>query len=676
MRRATRQAGLVLGVVVFSLAAASVGDARTIRVDGSSTAEEEDGSPAAPFKTIAAALSAVRPGDTVVIHEGVYRESLRVPSGRPGKPVTLRAADGQRVVVTGAEKIEGWKPAGDGRYTAVLDWRPDRLFVRGRPQAMARDPEQGWLASTEAGDDWLRAPESLKRLSLSHPLGEVRVWLQKGNVFGTFPLRKLDADKGVVWMEGVKKGRLSDSDKFYLRNRADWVRRAGDWAVEPEGDRFVLTLKPAEPGDLDAVEAPRRSGAVLRVRNASHVRIEGLEVAAGRRMGIEVHGGVRVDVLRCVVHDHGYVGISMRDVRHGSVRQNVVARNEHGVSVSYSQRVTVEENDVGHNRVDGVLVTWKSSDVTVRRNYVHHHLLWGHPDNIQVYRDVRRVRFQENLLLAGGQSIMMEQTRDGVVEGNMLVGSGAVMLILGHENAGHYRIAGNTFAMSGYGCMNLTWEDYEVNENVFFSGHGSALYGVRGIPGYRADRNLFWNSDRAEQPTILAADAGWLKDLAAVQESTGQDAHSVYANPRLRNAPIAFGVLDTRRLHDSTREKWYMRGGTALFRKGDHVEVNFDGVVRRVNEVEEETIAVSPGLDELPLKGWLVANWGECGDFRLDLRLREGSPGAKLASGGEPVGSRIDVGAYQRGDFNGDGRRDLPVAPPELRALRWSAAGD
>ena len=268
--------------------------------------------------------------------------------------------------------------------------------------------------------------------------------------------------------------------------------------------------------------------------------------------------------------------------------------------------------------------------------------------------------------MAGGQSVMMEETRDVVFQGNMIVGCGANMLIFGHKNAGHAEIHNNTLALSGYGCMSLTWEGYDVRENVIMTGHAGPVYGVRGIRDYAADRNLFWNSRRAPNPMVMATDTGWHRDFDVARESTGQDRNSVYADPGFRNAPVAFAVLDGHRLDESTRDTWYLRKGAPPFRAGDFVEVNFDGVRRQVTGVGEGTVAVKPGLKEKPIKGWLVANWGDNPDFRLDLRLADDSPGAQLSATGGPVGSPIDIQAYRAGDFNGDGRRDVPEVPPEL----------
>jgi parallel beta-helix repeat protein len=69
-------------------------------------------------RTIAEAASRAQPGDTVVIHAGVYRESVRIDrSGSQDQPITIRAAEGQTVILTGADRITDWtkddSPDGD-----------------------------------------------------------------------------------------------------------------------------------------------------------------------------------------------------------------------------------------------------------------------------------------------------------------------------------------------------------------------------------------------------------------------------------------------------------------------------------------------------------------------------------------------------------------------------------
>lgn len=67
--------------------------------------------------TLADALVMARPGDVVIVHQGVYRENLRLPRG-----VTWRVAEGERAVIDG-----GWdgKTATNGQGNLVLFNEPD-----------------------------------------------------------------------------------------------------------------------------------------------------------------------------------------------------------------------------------------------------------------------------------------------------------------------------------------------------------------------------------------------------------------------------------------------------------------------------------------------------------------------------------------------------------------------
>ena len=244
-------------------------------------------------------------------------------------------------------------------------------------------------------------------------------------------------------------------------------------------------------------------------------------------------------------------------------------------------------------------------------------------------------------------------------------------MILGHSNTTNFRLHNNTVAFSGYGCLSLTGHTYDVKDNVFVTGHAGPMYGVRGIKGYTGDRNLLWNAPGLTRRKVLVSDKAWHDDLAGFQAASGQDAASVYDDPKFRNAPRSLAVIDSHRLTDCTRETWILRKGFPPFGAGQTVEVNFDGVARKVTAVGGGSITVAPPLRVKPTKGWLIANWGDKTDLKLDLRLKPESPGAKLGAAGKPAGSTIDISAYRRGDFDGDGRRDLPPLPADLAPVAW-----
>ena len=70
--------------------------------------DQNPGTREAPWKTISRAAGTLQPGDTVLIYAGVYREHVEpARGGTPGRPITYRAAEGEEVVITGAEIVRG-----------------------------------------------------------------------------------------------------------------------------------------------------------------------------------------------------------------------------------------------------------------------------------------------------------------------------------------------------------------------------------------------------------------------------------------------------------------------------------------------------------------------------------------------------------------------------------------
>jgi parallel beta-helix repeat protein len=641
--------------------------AREIYVQAGSKTNVSDGSSAHPFKTISKALDVVKPGDTVVVREGIYREIIRVPSGQPGKPVTLKAADGERVILSGAVPVTGWKKHQGNVYVAQLNFRPERLLLNCQLLPVAREPDEGWWVVSEANDVTITDPENLRMLSHDPVGGEAYIWTNQGNVFFTVPIDSLDRENGKLTV--VRKSKwmtLGKSDRYYLKNHPDFIDAPGNWAIQKADGKFRVYFNPASLDDLDAVEAPYQSQPIVNVRGVEHVRISRLEVTAAVRNGIEVSGSQNVVITDCIIHNNGYIGMFLRNAKDITVRHNISSDNYCGIGLGTTSDTLIEENEIARNTMDGLIVSYNSANVTVRRNYIHHHLLWGHPDNIQLYNDVKNIRFIDNLLIAGGQSMMMAGTTDTLIQGNMVIGSRAYSLILGQKTSENYRLYNNTIAFSGLGCINMMARGNDVRENVIVSGHSGVLIVLREAERYTGDRNLFFNAHGLDRKIVTVSKKGWHRSFMDYRRSTGYDRNSVYGDPRFRCAPIALVSLDFRRLADCSRDTFYLGGGAELFKLGDNVEVDFDSILRRVIDRNKERIVISPGLRTKPVTPNLVCNWGQNKNPSWDLRLTPQSPGANLSASGGPVGSTIDIAAYQRGDFNADGKRDLPHVPAEL----------
>ncbi|MFI5667512.1 PKD domain-containing protein [Streptomyces sp. NPDC051704] len=141
-------AGLVTLLGVPAAAAADVPASLYVDKSDANCSDTGAGAQAAPFCTISAAASIVRPGQTVRIGPGLYEEAVTIDrSGEPGKPITF-TGDADRVydahltkalTLSGAGHVvvRGLNPTGGVKVVRSADVELDRLDVsRGRLEAL------------------------------------------------------------------------------------------------------------------------------------------------------------------------------------------------------------------------------------------------------------------------------------------------------------------------------------------------------------------------------------------------------------------------------------------------------------------------------------------------------------------------------------------------------------
>ncbi len=111
-------------------------------------ADTNAGTEEAPFLTIGRAAEQALPGETVVVHEGVYREWVKPPRGgfNDSRRITYKAAEGEHVVIKGSEVVDGWESDGDLWRVAI----PNSLFGDDNP--FAKVVEGDWLVRPDKGD--------------------------------------------------------------------------------------------------------------------------------------------------------------------------------------------------------------------------------------------------------------------------------------------------------------------------------------------------------------------------------------------------------------------------------------------------------------------------------------------------------------------------------------------
>ncbi len=77
----------------------------------------------ADYKTISQAVNVAQPGDTIIVHEGTYRETVTFLRGGNDESswITLKAADGENAIVKGSDIATGWEKYSSNIYKLVKE---------------------------------------------------------------------------------------------------------------------------------------------------------------------------------------------------------------------------------------------------------------------------------------------------------------------------------------------------------------------------------------------------------------------------------------------------------------------------------------------------------------------------------------------------------------------------
>jgi hypothetical protein len=662
--------------------------AATYVVDQAKGNDAADGSAATPWQTLSRGVKDLKPGDTLTVNAGTYRETVNVTCrGTAESPITIQAAPGARAAITGADAVTGWKPctpemaAGHPQAAKILyadiAWLPvtmaertptqratiptaTTLYHLKRERPLARFPAEGWQPATRATATTLVDEKALTQPRDCWQMAPVSIRFADGKVERRTVASFDPATHTLTLSQPLPEGRDLAKVEYQIEGRLPGLLAAGQWAWEPTGERSarLFFLPPADQVADGDVELARRSHQLV-LDKAAHVIVDGFDMgygvyASGGDSVVYANVGGATDgagqglvIRRCTMHHHKRFGAFFQGCDKPKLQNCLIAQNTYGIMLAGNQGALVEECEIGPNVVDGLRDTWGGRGTIVRRCYIHHHFdSMMHSDNVQLHDGVSDILFDSNLLLCGGQSMMMSKVDGLTLRNNVILGSAANMVICLPVNG--VTMERNTCALGAMSIMMTgQCERYKLTGNIMVNTGGSRFYYFEPTLKADSDQNLFWSAAgtgsrlwQIGKDTVATLDA--LKKLAPLE------AGSEFRDPQFASAPNILVTQDWQRREQCTRERIIVNAAR-LFQPGDHVETNFDGVARTVKAVDGDAVIIDPPMEKTTVFIFL-ANWKDKTVYKYDYKTPLG----------EKYGSTLSVPQYQQGDFNGDGKRDVP----------------
>jgi parallel beta-helix repeat protein len=382
-------------------------------------ADTNAGTAEAPFKTIAQAQKALKPGDTLWIKKGTYRESIVLTKeGRPGIPAfgsgknylgktTVAAFPGDEVILKGSDLLTKWAQHKDKVYVTEEPFAPGLftlLFCDGKRMDLIGD---GGGNLAEALKSWGGTPE--------------------------------------VW-KGKKEGKLDDL-------------KAGQYFYDKAAKKLYAWLADGSDPAKHTMEVAVREGISV---NADFVHVSGIKVyhsgigvsgnygvledcdaIDGPWQGLGV-GGKYNTFLHCRFNANGDTGISGGGEGHRFINCETSYNNyllidagwhSGGVKlISTLRNIVFDGHLASYNYASpGIWFDWCNSQITVQNSVCHHN---GN-DGI-MYEVSTRGTFVNNICYENnGRGIYLSNSSDCLVYGNVLWHNGTSgVACVGTDRAG------------------------------------------------------------------------------------------------------------------------------------------------------------------------------------------------------------------------------------------------
>ena len=440
-------------ILTFALCLLTLGPslfAATYYVDreAANASDENPGTEAQPWKTIsrAGAAKELKPGDTVLIRSGVYREHVKIEvSGEEGRPISFAAAPGARVVIKGSEIVKGkWAklsadPAVKEPYPNAFSgvWKiqlGDEYFTDPRFEGSYRDKSRRWVSQVFIEDE-----KALQRI-------------------GPDPIYKNEPYAKLTIVGRDLSDIIDDSFYFDATNQTLYMKIGGEpsWYCIEVGVRgFALTAEKVHDVVIRGLEMrqnrqPGGQWPMVAVGECERVIVDGCKVYQADFCGLGLGRSKKCIIRNCDLSYNGDTGLGMGQCEDCIIEDCALLFNNYrrfysgwhagGMKcIPSNRRCTIQRCEAAYNVAsEGIWFDSDNSDIRILDNVSHHN---------------------------GGCGIFFEINKGGGLIGNNLVyaNHGRGIYISGSQKTW---IVHNTVACNDGGIVCMPREDPYTLEDV------------------------------------------------------------------------------------------------------------------------------------------------------------------------------------------------------------------